>query len=194
MRAPEGFARAVSFPPDGSRSLYKSLKQASPGSEIFICRLLQLRRLLLLALAAGLFTVPVAGASGALARTTGRPYLQFLDGAGVAKVRFRGNFLGHVGRGRIVATRNVHVSGCESRRGLSGRLKACRGSDLGFRTPSDARWRLRLRGRGINASGFVRGCMTLDGIERGDPGDFRIGEPLRRWPPEATRYRLGRGC
>ena len=157
-------------------------------------RLLQLRRLLFLAFAAGLFMVPAPGASAALERTSGSVYVQFVDGAGAAKVRFRGNFLGRLERGRIVASRNVRVSGCESRRRLSDRLKECRGTDLGFRTPSDARWLLRLRGRGINTSGFVRGCMTLNGFDRGDPGDFRIGDRLRSWPREATRYRLGRGC
>jgi hypothetical protein len=154
--------------------------------------LTQLRPLLVLGLAVGLFFVPAAGA--AIERTAGSVYLQLLDGGGFAKVRYRGNFFGHVGRGRIVATLKVGLSGCEAERRLSRRLKLCRGRELAFRTPSDARWRLRLRGRRINASGFVRGCMMLNGVDRGDPGDFRIGDVVRRWPRSATRYRLGAGC
>lgn len=162
------------------------------GGEIVASGLTQLRPLLVLGLAVGLFFVPAAG--GAIERTAGSVYLQLLDGAGFAKVRYRGNFFGHVGRGRIVATLKVGLSGCEAERRLSRRLKLCRGRELAFRTPSDARWRLRLRGRRINASGFVRGCMMLNGVDRGDPGDFRIGDVVRRWPRSATRYRLGAGC
>jgi hypothetical protein len=156
--------------------------------------LLRLRRFLLLAIGVAVFSVP-AGSAAAVERTTGSVYVQFVDGAGTAKVRYRGNFLGRVGRGRIVASRNVHLGGCESRRSLADGLKACRGTSLTFRTPSDARWRLRLHGRRIDSTGFVRGCMLLNGVNSGDPGEFRIGETsLRSWPRAATRYRLGRGC
>jgi hypothetical protein len=129
-------------------------------------------------------------------RTPSSAYLQLLDGRGTAKVRYLGNFLGHVGHGRIVATKNVIVSGWEGRRVLSAGMIRYRGSEMGFRTPSSANWRLRLYGRNINASGFVRGCMTLNGADSGDPGEYRIGEgnPLHRWPRTRTGYRLGGGC
>ena len=153
----------------------------------------RLRHVFLVALVLGLLVVP-AQAPPAGAQTSGPVYLQFLNGAGLAKVRHRGNFFGHVGRGRIVATRNVRFSGCERRHRLSDTLKECRGRDLGFRTPSDERWRLRLRGRRINASGFVRGCLALDGVDRGDLGDFRIEETVRSWPRSLRRYRLGARC
>ena len=134
------------------------------------------------------------GAATTFARTPGSVYVQFIDGAGIAKVRYRGTFLGRVGRGRIVGTRNMHFGGCEARRRLANGLKLCHGTALTFRTPSDERWRVRMRGRRIDATGFVRGCMTLDGVNRGDPGQFRIGDTIRDWPRSATRYRLGRGC
>jgi hypothetical protein len=157
---------------------------------------LYLRRLFLVLLLAGLLALPASAARAALERTASSAYLQLLDGRGTAKVRYLGNFLGRVGRGRIVATRNVTVSGWSHRRVVSSRLIAYRGRHLSFRTPPDARWRLRLRGRNIAASGFVRGCMRLNGANSGDPGDFRIGEssPLRRWPRTSTGYRLGGGC
>ena len=193
VRPPEGFVPARDFPSGPlTVSLQIAQRSLTPRRDISYA-LLQLRRILLLALGAVIFAVP-AGTSATLERPSGSVYLQFLDGAGTARVRPRGNFLGRVGRGRIVASRNVHLGGCESRRRLADGLKECRGTGLTFRTPSDARWRLRLHGRTINATGFVRGCMVLNGVNRGDPGQFRIGDTLRDWPRTATRYRLGRGC
>jgi hypothetical protein len=159
-----------------------------------------MRRLLPIVLLVGLLAVPAADAT--VERTVGSVYLQFTDGAGLAKVRYRGNFFGSVRRGRIVATRNVIVSGYASKRTLASGLIEYRGPNsnslrMGFRTPQPpTTWRLRLNGRGIYASGFVRGCMTLDGVDVGDPGRFRIGETtmLRPWPRTARTFRLGLGC
>jgi hypothetical protein len=122
--------------------------------------------------------------------------LEFKGGAGVAKVRFRGNFLGHVAQGRVIATSNVILSGCEFRRRLADGRVLCRGTELGFRTLSSTRWRLTLSGRGISAGGFVRGCMTLDAVDMGPTGSFRKGasSAWRPWPRTATAYRLGLGC
>jgi hypothetical protein len=157
---------------------------------------LHLRRLFFVLLLVGLLAVPASAARAALQRTPSSAYLQLLDGRGTAKVRYLGNFLGRIGRGRIVATRKVTVSGWSHRRVMSSGLIAYRGRHLSFRTPPDARWRLRLYGRNIDASGFVRGCMRLNGADSGDPGDYRIGEsnPLHRWPRTSTGYRLGGGC
>jgi hypothetical protein len=159
-----------------------------------------MRRLLLIVPLVGLLVVPAADAT--LARTQGSVYLQFASGAGLAKVRYKGNFFGSVRRGRIVATRNVIVSGYASRRTLASGLIEYRGPNshslrMGFHTPAPpAQWRLRLNGVGINASGFVRGCMTLDGVDVGDPGKFRVGENgvLRPWPRSAWTRQLGAGC
>jgi hypothetical protein len=149
--------------------------------------------LILIVLVTGLLAAPSFGAVS-LDRTPGSVEFQLLSGAGTARVRFRGNFLGHVGRGRIVATKAVTLSGCESRRVLSTTLKECRGTDLGFRTPGWTSWRLRLSGRRIDAAGYVRGCATLNGVDMGNRGRFRIGDVERHWPVQATRYKLGTGC
>lgn len=143
----------------------------------------------------GLLAATAAEPGGA--RTAGSVYVQLMSGAGSAKVRYRGTFFGHVARGRIVATRNVIVSGWDrSPRRLESGLILYRGRNLGFRTLADTSWRLRIRGHGISASGFVRGFMTLNGVDSGDPGRFRIGEngEIRSWPRVATAYRLGLGC
>jgi hypothetical protein len=158
------------------------------------------RRLLFISLVA-LLAVPAAGATIA-PRTSGSIYLQFREGAGVAKVRYKGNFFGRIARGRIVTTRNVTVSGYSTRRVLPSGLIEYRGPNsqstfMGFRTPQPpARWRLRLFGRGIYASGFVGGCMTLDGVDSGPTGLFRRGQDsvFHAWPRTATAYRLGVGC
>lgn len=153
-----------------------------------------MRRVLFIVLVVGLLGVPTAG--GTVARTTGSSYLQLLDGHGTAKVKRHGNFFGRVGRGRVVATRNVIVSGWEHRRAVSRTLVEYRGRGVTFRTPGTGKWRLRLYGRNVDASGFVRGCMTLNGVDSGDPGQFRLGASgqLRPWPRAATRYQLGAGC
>jgi hypothetical protein len=158
-----------------------------------------MRRALFIFLLVSCLAVPAAWAT--VARTNGSVYVQFMHGAGSAKVRFRGNFLGRVERGRIVATRNVNVSGYASKRTLASGLIEYRGPNashaaMGFRTPADLAWRLRLFGRGIDATGFVRGCMTLNGVDVGATGSFKIGQAgtTRPWPRAATNYRLGWGC
>jgi hypothetical protein len=159
------------------------------------------RRFLLVFFLVVLVAVPAASAQ-LVSRTPGSVYLQFRHGAGVAKVRYKGNFFGHVTRGRIVATRNVTVSGYSSRRVLASGLIEYRGPSsqatfMGFHTPQPpARWRVRLIGRGIDASGFVGGCMVLNGVDAGPTGLFKIGQNgvFRAWPRAATGYRLGVGC
>lgn len=161
-----------------------------------------MRRLLLLFTLVVLFVVPVAGAT--LERTAGGVYIEFQQGAGLAKVRYTGNFFGGIRRGRIVATRNVIVSGWATRKALASGLIEYSGprstsARMGFHTPQPpAQWRLRLNGVGINATGFVRGCMTLDGRNTGPTGLYRISEGgrLKPWPRTAwTRsLPLGLSC
>jgi hypothetical protein len=100
-----------------------------------------------------------------------------------------------------VATRNVIVSGYARRTVLASGLIEYRGPNsmhesMSFRTPGDFAWRLRLFGRGIDATGFVRGCMTLDGVDVGATGSFKIGQAgtTRPWPRTARTYKLGWGC
>ena len=190
MSEVDGFAAGRSGPSD---LLTVSLQIAQ--TSITAGRDSRLMRPAVLALAvAGLLAVPAAHAT-VLARTQGSVSLELQDGAGVAKIRFRGNFLGRIVRGRIVATSNVILSGCDYRRRLADGRILCRGRDLTFRTPPDARWRLLLGGHGINAAGFVRGCIVLDGVDIGPTGTFRRdGSMWRSWPRQATLYQLGLGC
>lgn len=159
-----------------------------------------MRRVLFILLLVGCLAVPAAGAT--VARTTGSVYVQLMVGAGSAKVRYRGNFFGRVEHGRIVASRNVTVAGWASRRTLPSGLVEYRGPNrlhvrMSFHTPAPPmQWRLRLNGIGINASGFVRGCMTLNAVDTGRPGTYRIGEEgePKPWPRSKWIRQLGLGC
>ena len=175
-------------------SLYKFMKKDS--RKLSIVRPDPLRRfsLLVLVLALGLAASTAAPGGRTLAKPSGADYIQLKGGAGFASVRIRGNFFGFVKRGKIVATRNVNLHGCERRRVLAHGRVRCRGRSLTFITPTDRRWRVRLRGRGISATGFVRGCLRLDGRDSGSTGEFRIGGgETRPWPRSRTGYRLGSG-
>ena len=136
-----------------------------------------------------------APAPAAVPRTSGATYLQLSEGYGFASVRQRGTFFGHVRRGRIVTTSNVHVNGCESRRAAGGNTIRCKGRYITFDTFGSGKWWIRLYGRGINGSGFVRGCLVLDGRDSGSTGAFRRDRDgdWHDWPRERTRYTLGSG-
>jgi hypothetical protein len=154
-----------------------------------------MRRFLVLIVAVAVAASMAGAAHGAVAKTSGGSYLQLSDGVGFAKVRNRGTFIGRVKRGKIVATGNVTVNGCESRGETNDNMTRCRGREITFNTAGADRWRLRLRGRGIFGSGFVRGCLVLDGRDAGDTGTFRRGldgDP-QPWPRERRRFALGSG-
>jgi hypothetical protein len=155
-----------------------------------------MRLLVLLSVFVALAGTSASAASATVDRTPGGVYVEFQRGAGSAKVRFRGNFFGLVGHGRIVATKNVNLSGCASRESVSDTLMVCRGDRIKFRTLAGTTWRVRLIGRGIFTTGFVAGCMTLDARNSGPTGVFKIGASSnwRAWPRLARTYRLGSGC
>jgi hypothetical protein len=153
-----------------------------------------MRRFLAVLVAVAVAASTAGAAHGALAKTDGAVSLQLFDGAGVASVRNRGNFFGQVKHGTIVATSNVRVNGCESKTKLSGNRVRCKGDAITFNTIGVDRWRLRLRGRGIYGSGFVSGCLVLNGRDHGSTGTYRRGdsEP-KAWPRSRKRFELGTG-
>jgi hypothetical protein len=166
------------------------MKKDSPRRAIF--RVEQMRRfaVLLVAVAASM----AGAAHGAAAKTSGAVSLQLADGAGFAKVRNQGTFIGRVKRGKIVATPNVNLNGCESRSDTNDNMIRCRGREITFNTVGAGRWRLKLRGRGIYGSGFVRGCLVLDGRDTGATGTYqRGGEDPHAWPRLRRRFTLGSG-
>jgi hypothetical protein len=156
-------------------------------------RLLRLRRVLLIGSASALLALPAGSAERALLRTPGGVQVSLEDGHGFAKLGTRGTLLGRIQHGRVVATRNVFVGHWTSRRKVSDRLVAYRGRRMTLRVFSgDGAWVVRLRGRGINVSGVVRGYLTLDGVDSGPTGRYSIaGGNEHAWPRSRRTFQLG---
>jgi hypothetical protein len=146
----------------------------------------------------------VAGPAGAAqvesSQVPGSEAVELRRGIGYAALWDRGAVLGRValGRVRVINLRGAGppsgwVRGCERRRGRLVGTLYCQGSNLRFWIHGGT-WKVQLRGRGINASGVVRGTLALDRAPQGR-GVYRIGDedvdnPFRRWPKDLTFYSL----
>lgn len=79
---------------------------------------------------------------------------------------------------------------------VSQTTRELRGTNVGcivWSGPNGGRWQLIARGRRIDASGNVRGSLTLDGVDTGPRGRYQIADrPWRRWPLQAHTYGLRR--
>jgi hypothetical protein len=148
-----------------------------------------------LALVAVAAAASTAGAAhGVVAKTAGGTSLELYQGAGFASVRNRGTLIGRIRHGKIVATPNVRVNGCERRGPAHRNMIRCKGRWITFSTIDAKKWRVRLHGRGISGSGFVKGCLVLDGRDSGDAGSYRrAGGGWKDWPRSRTRIALGSG-
>ena len=152
------------------------------------------------ALLLGGFVVPAAlMAQSASARTAGSVSLSLKSGRGLAIIQSRGALLGRIKAGRIVATPNVVVRCWRYRTRLESGMIRYRGLRQGctyitFRVFSDdGTWRVRIKGRGINVSGVVRGSLALDGANTGRTGTYSIaGREFRPWPRRLHTYSLAR--
>ena len=153
-----------------------------------------MRRFVVVLVAVAVAASMAGAAHGAVAKTSGAASLQLVGGAGFAKVRNHGTFIGRVKRGKIVATPSVNVNGCESRGDTNDNMTRCEGRGITFSTVGAGTWRLKLKGRGIYGSGFVHGCLVLDGRNTGSTGTYqRGGEDPHSWPRFRRRFTLGSG-
>ena len=125
--------------------------------------------------------------------------LSLKSGRGLAIIRSRGALLGRIKVGRVVVTPNVVVRCWRYRTRLASgmiRYRGVRGgcTFIAFRVFSgDGTWRVRIRGRGINVSGVVRGSLALNGANTGRTGLYSIaGREFRPWPRRLHRYSLVR--
>jgi hypothetical protein len=151
------------------------------------------RFFLLLALAVVTALSAAAPASSALARTPGSESFSLRDGWGTASVWQRGALLGHLRSGRLIVvdlpapgSPTVIVRGYETRKALNANTTEYRGRDMSFRIYG-ATWRVRIRGRGIDVSGVVRGWLRLGGVS----GTFAIGDgDYQPWPATPQVFRL----
>jgi hypothetical protein len=134
------------------------------------------------------------------ARTPGAEGFELRGGNGRAAVaRVGAVFLSvRTGKVRIVdlpgGNRPFFNCGSRTVRRISSTTVEVRGSSIRCRVWSGQGgrpWQVIMRGRGISASGVVRGSLTLDALSRGAPGTFRIGSgDLRRWPRSARTFEL----
>jgi len=153
----------------------------------------------------GLAALATGGAEAAYAqfpvlpRTSGSELVELQHGNGRAVVAKQGTILVTVRRGRI---RVVDLRGggrpnvrCNKRlRRVSATTVEYVGSDLSCRVWSGENggpWQVVIRGRGIFASARVRGSVTLDGVDAGPTGRYRIaGGGWKRWPRNPQTYVL----
>lgn len=157
------------------------------------------RTVLLLVIAA--VAIEAAGAARgdvAQTRTPGAQWVVVSNGNGRAAIVRRGSFLVRVERGRV---RVIDLPGGSrpsrrcNRRGnrVSDATVEYRGRDVRCRVWGEGPWQLIVRGRGIDGSGVVRGSLTLDAVESGAAGTFRIGQrDARRWPRAPKTFLLRR--
>jgi hypothetical protein len=153
-----------------------------------------MRRLFLL-LALGIATALWAAvpASSAVARTPNSQTFSLRDDSGIASVWQRGAMLGHLRSGRLIVvdppapgSPTVIVRGHEMKKKLNANTTEYRGRDISFRI-FGATWRVRIRGRGIDVSGVVRGWLRLSGVS----GTYAIGDDdYEPWPTTPQVFRL----
>jgi hypothetical protein len=167
-----------------------------------------MRRILILSLVASMAAVATESAAASVLeprRTAGAQLVELTGGNGRAAVVRRGALLITMNRGRLRIVDLVLGDGrrpsmsqtCRSRaRRVSSRTLEIRGRNIGCVVstgPSGAPWQAIMEGRGINASGSVKGSLTLDGTNSGPTGRFRIGGGASRpWPRFPQTYSLSR--
>jgi hypothetical protein len=163
-------------------------------------------RILLVVTTAALAMGAVAAAaevSPVLMRTPGAELVELRGGNGRAVVTGRGALLLHLRKGHVrLVDRpggnrpnlNRACRRCAER--VSPTTLAIRGQDIGCFISSEDNggpWQVVMRGRRISAGGSVKGSLTLDAVDSGRPGRFRIGEgDWTRWPRAVQTYVLDR--
>ena len=127
----------------------------------------------------------------------GRGSLEIEDGRGVVTVKGRGVALGRLDRGLLTITDlspndqwSPRVNGVPR-----GRLVSLRGHDIRFYVPA-GRYRIVVRGEGINISARGAGVAVLDGDAdpAGATGSFHVGDDApQALPEDPTRVPFGVG-
>jgi hypothetical protein len=152
-----------------------------------------MRRPLLIAIVGAATVAAGAQASTMSARNASARAFSLRWGHGVAVVSARGAILGTLRRGRLVvtiprgSTAVAAVYGAEYERRLSAHRTLYRGRWLRYRI-FDGRWRVGIRGRGVNASAAGRAWFELEGTE----GQYSVGGGrYRRWPTVSRTFKLG---
>ena len=163
-----------------------------------------MRRVMVLVLVAGL-AIGVADAAFSwtvFSRTPGSEFVEVRGGNGRAVISRRGSVLMNLVRGGVIRIVDLpgnghpNISCNKAGRRVRPSTVEYSGPNLRCRVSSGqtgAPWQAVIRGRGIFASGVVRGSLTLDAFQSGPPGQYRIGNGgWHRWPRTAHTYVLHR--
>jgi hypothetical protein len=125
-------------------------------------------------------------------------YLSVKNGVGkVSLTPFNGSAIGKVARGSIriidpIAgdTGSYDVWGCDNQTGLNDHITVCSGTNLRFRIV-DGRYKLFMRGSGINVSVVGRGQVSLDGAgdspDVGNDGVYALNDAPYRSLPDSEK-------
>jgi hypothetical protein len=165
-----------------------------------------MRPILVLLTIAALSAAAAQSASGGvpvLLRTPGAEYVQLGGGNGRAVLARRGSIFVIVrsGRLRVVdlpAPGHPNINDTCRRRAKRVRPNAVeiKGDNIRCRIWSGTAggaWQVILSGRGINVSGVVKGSVTLDALNRGYPGRYKIAlGDWHRWPRRVKTISLNR--
>lgn len=161
------------------------------------------RILLFLVLASLVVGASPAQGAHVLARTPETELVELRGGAGRGVVTGKGALLLHLRRGQVrLVDRpgggrpNLNRSCRRRAERVSPTTLEIRGRNFGCFISSEndgGPWQVVMRGRGISASGRVKGSLTLDAVETGRLGRFRIGQgDWRRWPRAVRTFVLDR--
>ncbi|MGH3024676.1 MAG: hypothetical protein ACRDNI_13540 [Gaiellaceae bacterium] len=159
-----------------------------------------MRRILVLLLLA--MVTLAAGSAAAQAQTTfrtpGAQWVELRDGRGRAVLARKGAVNINIRRGRV---RVVNLPGGSrprrdcNKRGVRVTEYAIeyRGRKVRCLVSGPGPWQVIMTGRGINASGRVRGSLTLDGARSAPRGTYVIGtRAARGWPRSPRTFTLRR--
>jgi hypothetical protein len=127
-----------------------------------------------------------------LAADTDRVELR--NGRGVAALTARGAIFGYLGRGsvRIVdlprgAETQISVDGAEKVDKVNDRTTVYSGRKISFYIERGW-WKVRIRGRGIDAGAAVHGRLAL----KGQAGTYALRDgPFEDWPEQRRVFKLG---
>ncbi len=153
-----------------------------------------MKRMLLVAALAVLFTVP-----SAFSGTAGDGTLSVKRGRGHVTLKFRGTVIGRIASGSVQIKdfrpfddNDPQFLGCKTRIDLNLTTTVCRGKKITFRA-LDGRYNVNLRGNGVFLSVVGKGTVMIDG--NGDLGvpdgvmSLNAG-PYQSLPDTATSFTL----
>jgi hypothetical protein len=161
-----------------------------------------MRKAAVLVLLAGLLATPAAAS---LVTQLGDDRLSISDARGLVYIDAKGALIGRLDKGMVTVTdltpldaSDPIVYGCEEE-WFRGPANVCRGEDIRYRLIG-GRWKVTIRGAGIDLSAVARGRVLLDGeglwtgvYSTSGVDCRRAAEDCEPVPEEETSFVLGTG-